>query len=71
VTEWAFAQPPGFERLELVHQVDNVASCRVAEKCGYVLDRTLDAHPPEYPLVGHVHARTTPSGAVSEWVSGG
>nr|WP_307805241.1 hypothetical protein [Streptomyces spirodelae] len=32
LTEWAFAAFPGDEltRLELLHQVDNAASCRVA-----------------------------------------
>ncbi|MEU9100118.1 GNAT family N-acetyltransferase [Streptomyces sp. NPDC048361] len=46
----------GLRRLELIHQVDNLASCRVAEKCGYRLDRILPATPP-YPRDGHLHVR--------------
>ncbi|WP_343075721.1 GNAT family N-acetyltransferase [Streptomyces roseirectus] len=37
LTEWAFGEYPALERVELIHQVDNVASCRVAEKGGYGL----------------------------------
>lgn len=55
VSEWAFATY-GIDRLELRHQVDNVASCRVAEKAGYVYHSTLPAEPP-FPLDGHVHVR--------------
>ncbi|MFB7940358.1 GNAT family N-acetyltransferase [Streptomyces sp. NPDC004779] len=43
--------------LEALHQVDNEASCRVAEKCGYAYDRTLPATPPDFPLDGHLHKR--------------
>lgn len=39
-----------------MHQVDNPASCRVAEKAGYRLDRVLPAVPP-FPLDGHLHVR--------------
>ncbi|WP_330295209.1 GNAT family N-acetyltransferase [Streptomyces sp. NBC_00503] len=61
VTDWAFATfsadgPDRLDRLELMHQVDNLASCRVAEKAGYRLDRVLPAVPP-YPLDGHLHVR--------------
>ena len=35
VTRWAFGAL-GIERIALPHAVDNVASCRVAEKCGYL-----------------------------------
>src|SRR5262245_51696464 len=56
VSEWAIATY-GVQRLELRHQVDNVASCRVAEKAGYVFHSTLPAEPP-FPLDGHVHVRT-------------
>ncbi len=59
LTGWAFATfgPCGLERLDLLHQVDNPASCRVAEKSGYALDRILPGSPPEYPLDGHLHSR--------------
>ncbi|MBM7783747.1 RimJ/RimL family protein N-acetyltransferase [Tenggerimyces flavus] len=56
LTSWAF-DTFRLERLELLHQVDNVASCRVAEKTGYTFDKTLPAMPPAYPLDGHLHVR--------------
>lgn len=61
VTDWAFEAfsadgPDRLDRLELLHQVDNLASCRVAEKAGYLLDRVLPAVPP-FPLDGHLHVR--------------
>lgn len=59
LTGWAFGALPGVTRLELLHQVDNTASCRVAEKTGYVYRRTLPAHPP-FPLDGHEHVREAP-----------
>lgn len=59
LTDWSFDafRTDGLECLELLHQVDNVASCRVAEKCGYEFDRLLPASPPLYPLDGHLHLR--------------
>ncbi|MBN0042989.1 GNAT family N-acetyltransferase [Streptomyces actuosus] len=63
LTVWAFdafgAEGPA--RLELVHQVDNAASCRVARACGYDLVTVLPAVPPAHPLDGHLHARTAPA----------
>lgn len=60
LTTWAFDTfgTDGLQRLNLLHQVDNVASCRVAEKTGYVLDEVLAPWPPVYPLEGHVHVRS-------------
>ncbi|MEV5438285.1 GNAT family N-acetyltransferase [Streptomyces sp. NPDC052682] len=57
LTAWAFATfaAEGLTRLELVHQVDNTASCRVAEKSAYGLAAVLPASPPAFPLEGHVH----------------
>ncbi|MDG4791397.1 GNAT family N-acetyltransferase [Micromonospora sp. WMMD1102] len=52
---WAF-DTLGVDRLALLHQVDNSASCRVAEKTGYRFDRTLPARPP-FPRDGHLHLR--------------
>ncbi len=65
LTDWAFTNfaEQGLIRLELLHQVDNAASCRVAEKCGYPLARVIPALPPGYPLDGHVHAREAPAAA--------
>lgn len=63
LTEWAFTvfAEQGLVRLELMHQVDNAASCRVAEKCGYGLAGILAALPPEFPLEGHLHVREAPT----------
>ncbi|MER6761954.1 MULTISPECIES: GNAT family N-acetyltransferase [Amycolatopsis] len=44
-------------RLDLLHAEDNLASCRVAEKCGYVLDGLLPPAPPDFPVSGHRHVR--------------
>lgn len=51
LTNWALTAFPGDgpKRLELLHQVDNTASCRVAQKCGYELITVLPAAPPAYP----------------------
>ncbi|WP_424642460.1 GNAT family N-acetyltransferase [Embleya sp. AB8] len=59
LTAWAFATfgDEGLAALRLLHQVDNVASCRVAEKGGYRFDRILPPWPPTYPLDGHLHLR--------------
>ncbi|NEC07205.1 GNAT family N-acetyltransferase [Streptomyces sp. SID7909] len=55
---WASATfaEAGLVRLELLHQVDNAASCRVAEKAGYALTGVLPPTPP-WPHEGHVHTR--------------
>ncbi|MEU8703904.1 GNAT family N-acetyltransferase [Streptomyces sp. NPDC048565] len=62
LTDWAFTTfaAEGLRRLELIHQVDNEASCRVAEKSGYALAEILTALPPEFPLDGHRHIRHAP-----------
>ncbi|MFJ8297490.1 GNAT family N-acetyltransferase [Streptomyces sp. NPDC094447] len=62
LTAWAFDtfRTEGLERLELLHQVDNTASCRVAEKSGYAFARILPASPPAFPLDGHLHTRGRP-----------
>ncbi|WP_330289277.1 GNAT family N-acetyltransferase [Streptomyces sp. NBC_00576] len=62
LTVWAFDMPgppgtDGLRSLELLHQEDNSASCRVAHKSGYELDRVRPATPPEFPRDGHVHVR--------------
>lgn len=44
-------------RIELLHAVDNPASCRVAEKCGFALTELIPAHPPRYPAEAHRHLR--------------
>ena len=55
LTAWAFTRFAELDRLELLHQVDNAASCRVALKSGYALQRTLAPQAP-YPREGHLHA---------------
>ncbi|WP_104782323.1 MULTISPECIES: GNAT family N-acetyltransferase [Streptomyces] len=59
LTGWAFdvLGADALERLELLHQVDNPASCRVAHKSRYGLDRVLPAAPPSFPREGHLHVR--------------
>ncbi|MFJ7268675.1 GNAT family N-acetyltransferase [Streptomyces sp. NPDC099050] len=59
LSAWAFEafRAEGLECLELLHQVDNAASCRVAEKSGYAFGRILPSAPPSYPLDGHLHLR--------------
>ncbi|MEU8421163.1 GNAT family N-acetyltransferase [Micromonospora sp. NPDC048835] len=54
LSRWAFDRFPEVARLDLLHQVDNVASCRVAQKCGFVFQEVLPARPP-FPLDGHRH----------------
>nr|WSW68968.1 GNAT family N-acetyltransferase [Streptomyces sp. NBC_00995] len=57
-TDWAFTAfaGDGLVRLDLLHQVDNAASCRVAEKAGYGFAEVLPARPP-WPREGHRHVR--------------
>ncbi|MFJ6612609.1 GNAT family N-acetyltransferase [Streptomyces sp. NPDC091289] len=59
LTNWAFDtfEADGLERLELLHQVDNLASCQVAQKSRYDFDSVLPAAPPSFPLDGHLHIR--------------
>ncbi|MFD1937598.1 MULTISPECIES: GNAT family N-acetyltransferase [Nonomuraea] len=58
ITTWAFDvfAVEGLERLDLLHQVDNLASCRVAEKARYRFHQVLPARPP-FPRDGHLHRR--------------
>lgn len=64
LTTWALDtfRADGLERLELLHQLDNPASCRVAEKCGYGFDSLMPSAPPLYPLDGHVHVLRVAAG---------
>ncbi len=61
LTDWAFDTfaERGLKRLVLRHQVDNVASCRVAQKCRFEFDQILAPAPPRFPLEGHLHVRRT------------
>jgi RimJ/RimL family protein N-acetyltransferase len=64
VTGWAFGSfsADGLRRIKLVHDLDNYASCRVAQKSGYPLDHTSPANPPLWFTAAHVHVRAA-SGA--------
>ncbi|MFF5843741.1 GNAT family N-acetyltransferase [Streptomyces massasporeus] len=59
LTDWTAATfaRDGLTRLELIHQADNTASCRVAEKSRYELTAVLPPLPPAYPRDGHLHVR--------------
>ncbi|GAA3227988.1 GNAT family N-acetyltransferase [Nonomuraea helvata] len=59
VSRWALGSQDvmPLARLDLLHAVDNHASCRVAEKCRYVLSSVLPAQPPVFPSEGHLHVR--------------
>ncbi|SDC66522.1 GNAT family N-acetyltransferase [Streptomyces prasinopilosus] len=65
LADWAFTAfaHEGLVRLELLHQVDNTASCRVAGKAGFTLTGILPAAPPAFPLEGHAHVRHAPPAA--------
>jgi RimJ/RimL family protein N-acetyltransferase len=58
-TTWAFSSRCDLPltRLELLHSVDNHASCRVAGNCGYLLHSILPPEPPMFPAEGHRHVR--------------
>lgn len=58
LTLWAFEAlaGDGLARIDLLHEGDNDASCRVAEKSGYAFTEILPAFPP-YPMDGHLHSR--------------
>ncbi|WP_405561589.1 GNAT family N-acetyltransferase [Streptomyces sp. NBC_01180] len=60
-TRWAFEQE-GIHRIELRHAVDHMASCRVAERCGYAYEGTRrdgmhQAQRPGTYRDAHQHAR--------------
>lgn len=65
LTTWAFTTftPEALHHIDLIHQVDNTASCRVAEKTHYPLTQVLPPYPPAYPQNGHLHTRHQPSSA--------
>ena len=59
VTDWVFDAFAGSSlRLTmLVHDVDNPASCRVAQKAGYPFRELSPANPPHWFTDGHIHMR--------------
>ncbi|MHB1876465.1 MAG: GNAT family N-acetyltransferase [Streptosporangiaceae bacterium] len=61
-TEWLFGGQDIMpaDEIELIHAVGNEGSCRVAQKCGYVLESVLAPMPPKFLDEGHRHLRTRP-----------
>ena len=61
-TEWLFGGQDIMpaDEIELLHTVGNEGSCRVAQKCGYVLESVLAPMPPKFPNEGHRHLRKRP-----------
>ena len=57
---WAFATFPALDRLNLLHHIDNTASCRVAVKAGYPLDAVVTRTEPDLQQ-GHLHSLSRPS----------
>ncbi|MFB7471460.1 GNAT family N-acetyltransferase [Kitasatospora sp. NPDC056184] len=73
ITRWGF-ESAGARRIELAHAVDNPASCRVAERCGFPLEGTLresfrfgdGRHHDE-----HLHARLATDDVIADGTAGG
>ena len=59
VTDWVFDAFAGaaVRQIMLVHDIDNPASCRVAEKAGYPFLELSPANPPHWFTDGHIHMR--------------
>jgi hypothetical protein len=60
VTGWA-SDPFGgdaLRRIEFVHDLDNIASCRVAEKSGYAFREMSPANPLRWLTAAHLHAHS-------------
>jgi RimJ/RimL family protein N-acetyltransferase len=57
MTHWVFDAFAGtsLRQIMLVHNVDNPASCRVAEKAGYPFHAFSPANPPHWFEDGHIH----------------
>jgi RimJ/RimL family protein N-acetyltransferase len=62
VSRWGLVTP--LTRLYLIHASGNHASCRVAEKCRYVLDSILPPQLPAFPTEAHLHVRTDDGSSV-------
>lgn len=64
MTRWAFDwfSPDCLPLIMLVHDLDNPASCRVAEKSGYEFRELSPANPPFWHTAGHVHVASSQPG---------
>jgi RimJ/RimL family protein N-acetyltransferase len=62
MTDWIFDAFAGtsLQQIMLVHDVDNPASCRVAEKAQYPFREFSPANPPHWYADGHIHVRLAP-----------
>jgi RimJ/RimL family protein N-acetyltransferase len=62
-SEWLFGEHDIMpaDEIELLRTVGNEGSCRVAQKCGYVLESVLAPMPPKFPDEGHRHLRKRPA----------
>ncbi|HUB41760.1 MAG TPA: GNAT family N-acetyltransferase [Streptosporangiaceae bacterium] len=63
VTDWAFSNfgADGLPRIMLVHDLDNLASCRVALTGGYPFHELSPAKPPYWFTDGHIHLAEAPA----------
>jgi RimJ/RimL family protein N-acetyltransferase len=59
VTDWVFDTfaGDGLRQIMLVHDIDNPASCRVADKARYPFLELSPANPPHWFTDGHIHMR--------------
>ncbi len=59
VTDWALDAfgASSLRQIMIVHDLDNPASCRVAEKSGYPFRELSPARPPLWFTDGHIHMR--------------
>jgi RimJ/RimL family protein N-acetyltransferase len=64
MTRWAFGcfGSDGLPLIMLVHDLDNPASCRVAEKGGYGFWEISPANPPFWHIPGHIHVAASRPG---------
>lgn len=62
MTDWVFDTfaRTSLQQIMLVHDVDNPASCRVAEKARYPFREFSPAIPPHWYTDGHIHVRLAP-----------
>jgi RimJ/RimL family protein N-acetyltransferase len=58
-TDWAFEEFAGssLRQIMLVHDVSNLACCRVAQKARYLFRELSPANPPHWLADGHIHMR--------------
>jgi len=72
VTDWVFDAFAGtnLRQIMLVHDVDNPASCRVAERAGYPFRELSPANPPHWFEDGHIHIRLSGRPRVAAGASG-